>query len=195
VEPSRSRSSRLSMEGMRALMSGCQRRFSSMKIRSARSAEATLVTSAALFPFQKLVTDLSMTRPANIERDLDAFSAWWDGHGTEIFAPERYGIERDQAKVEDSTIDWERDTRTLVSGWQRFRIFDRDGHKCLACRRMPEMDGVTLHVDHKKPRSRGGRPGRTTSRPPERGAERSGSGCARAPSLMNHHRIADGDGE
>ena len=115
-----------------------------------------VATFAALFPFQKLVTDLSMKRQTTIERDLKAFSAWWDANGYEIFAPERAGIGRDQPSTEDSTVDWESDTRTMVTGWRRFRILDRDGYKCVKCGRSPLMDGVTLHVDHKKPRSKGG---------------------------------------
>ncbi len=115
-----------------------------------------VATFAALFPFQKLVTDLSMKRRTTIERDLKSFSVWWDANGYEIFVPERAGIERDQPSTEDSTVDWESDTRTMLTGWRRFRVLDRDDYKCRACGRTPDKDGVTLHVDHIKPRSLGG---------------------------------------
>lgn len=115
-----------------------------------------VATFAALFPFQKLVTDLSMKRRTTIDQDLLAFSKWWNANSCEIFAPERYGVERDQPTSDKSTPDWESDTRTMVTGAQRFRILDRDDYKCVACGRTPEMDGVTLHLDHIKPRSKGG---------------------------------------
>ena len=115
-----------------------------------------VATFAALFPFQKLVTDLSMKRPTTFERDLNAFSPWWEANGREIFVPERDGVERDQSSADHAKVDWESDLRTLVTGSQRFRIFDRDDYKCLACGRTSEHEGVILHVDHILPRSKGG---------------------------------------
>lgn len=47
----------------------------------------------------------------------------------------------------------------MVTGGQRFRIFDRDDYRCLACGRSPEGDDVVLHVDHIIPRSKGGSDG------------------------------------
>lgn len=111
---------------------------------------------AALFPFQKLVTDLSMSRPTTIESDLDALWGWWDENGPEIFVPERAGIERVQPEGARVRVDWESDTRAMVTAGQRFRIFDRDDYRCLACGRSAEGDGVVLHVDHITPRSKGG---------------------------------------
>lgn len=37
----------------------------------------------------------------------------------------------------------------------RFKVFDRDDFKCRYCGRTPD-DGITLEVDHIKPRSKGG---------------------------------------
>jgi hypothetical protein len=115
-----------------------------------------VATFAALFPFQKLVTDLSMGHPTTIDSDLSAFAEWWEANGGAIFAPERFGIEREQVSKDDEPIDWESDPRTLVTGSQRFRVLDKDDYKCRACGRTPYKDGVTLHVDHIQPRSKGG---------------------------------------
>ncbi len=35
-------------------------------------------------------------------------------------------------------------------------IFERDGYRCQMCGKMPKRDGVTLHVDHVTPESKGG---------------------------------------
>lgn len=115
-----------------------------------------VATFAALFPFQKLVTDLSMKIEPTIEADRDAFAAWWENYGPGIFAPEHFGVERTDTDARTSRVDWESDSRVLITGSRRFRIFDRDDYKCLMCGRRPEPDGVTLHIDHIKPRSKGG---------------------------------------
>lgn len=114
-----------------------------------------VATFGALFPFQKLVTDLSMGNDTTIDRDLDAFQAWWDENGYEIFAPERAGIERAPGQVRLSKVNWESEERVMVTGTQRFRVLNRDDFRCLACGRTG-ADGAVLHLDHILPRSKGG---------------------------------------
>jgi hypothetical protein len=114
-----------------------------------------VVTFAALFPFQKLITDLSMGNDTTIDKDLNAFQAWWDENGYEIFAPERAGIERAPSQARSRKVNWESEARVMVTGAQRFRVLDRDDFRCLACGRRG-ADGAILHLDHIVPRSKGG---------------------------------------
>lgn len=118
--------------------------------------ESLVLTFASLFPFQKLVTDLSMRRKPSIETDLDALFDWWNDDCFDVLMPERYGVPRAGAGVAVPDSDWERGARVMITGAQRFRILDRDDYRCLACGRNPETGGVVLHVDHIKPRSKGG---------------------------------------
>lgn len=48
------------------------------------------------------------------------------------------------------------DDRHLVSLSIRFRVLCRDGFRCQYCGGTPQ-DGYVLHVDHRKPRSQGGK--------------------------------------
>lgn len=115
-----------------------------------------VATFAALFPFQKLITDLSMGTPTTTASDLDAFADWWDRNGPPIFVPEREGIERRCPSGVSEARHWEDDVRTMITGARRFHVFDRDDYRCRACGRTPDRDGVILHVDHILPRSKGG---------------------------------------
>lgn len=55
-----------------------------------------VVTFAMLFPFQKLITDLSMGLAPSIKDDIDALHQWWGPDRLALFAPERVGILREQ---------------------------------------------------------------------------------------------------
>lgn len=46
--------------------------------------------------------------------------------------------------------------RDKINKTTRYRILQRDGHRCQSCGRTAIADGVRLHVDHKIPRSWGG---------------------------------------
>ena len=133
----------------------CSRGFD-FPVRGDNGLEALVMTFAALFPFQKLVTDLSMRHELTIENDLDALWGWWGDQAVEAMIPERFHIERIRPQSAPTQSDWESDERVMITGAQRFRILDRDDYRCLACGRNPESDGVVLHVDHIKPRSKGG---------------------------------------
>lgn len=47
--------------------------------------------------------------------------------------------------------------RQLMTDKLRFSVFQRDNHTCQSCGRSPKKDGVTLHVDHIHPVSKGGK--------------------------------------
>lgn len=49
-----------------------------------------------------------------------------------------------------------RDDHDVPSGL-RYKVFNRDGHKCLSCGRSPSRHGVVLHADHIVPHSKGGK--------------------------------------
>jgi 5-methylcytosine-specific restriction endonuclease McrA len=42
------------------------------------------------------------------------------------------------------------------SGLPRFKVFKRDGFRCIYCGQSSIEDGVKLHIDHIKPVSKGG---------------------------------------
>jgi len=47
--------------------------------------------------------------------------------------------------------------RANLNGKLRFLVLERDGYTCRACGRNPRDHGVTLHIDHVIPISRGGK--------------------------------------
>lgn len=93
----------------------CSRGFD-FPVRRDNGLEALVITFAALFPFQKLVTDLSMRRDLTIEDDLNALSGWWGEHVMEAMIPERLHIERAQPESAPSRSEWENDERVMITG-------------------------------------------------------------------------------
>ncbi len=79
----------------------------------------------------------------HISWDLDAFQK---GLSSAIETANKMSSETFQRNLERSKM-----TRTL-----RYKVLDRDGHRCKKCGRSPQ-DGIILHVDHINPISKGGK--------------------------------------
>lgn len=81
---------------------------------------------------------------------LDSFYDWCDKNNV---ATEETDEEGNDADVDLSSFPVE---KTSVLPAKRYQVFQRDDWKCVSCGKDPLTHGITLHIDHITPRSKGG---------------------------------------
>ena len=110
---------------------------------------------ALFFPVYDSFIQIAKGEPVRFEHLISQANDWLDADGDKDSKP----VETDDA-VPNALVDLEQATaaaeqRVPVMPAMRWRVFQRDHWKCVACG-LGSHDGIILHVDHILPRSKGG---------------------------------------
>lgn len=110
---------------------------------------------ALFFPVYDSFIQIAKSEPVRFERLISQANDWLDADEKNSKPVETKGA------VPNALVDLEQaaeaaEQRIPVMPAMRWRVFQRDHWKCLACGR-GSHDGIILHVDHILPRSKGGR--------------------------------------
>ncbi len=127
----------------------------SVSLPTTRDTLESLATSFCIFyPVYDSYIRIAKGEPVRLERLVQKLTAW-----SRTVSPMAFPIPQTTADEELLALARIRaEQRVSVIGALRWRVFQRDGWKCVACGRRPTPDNdVILHVDHIQPRSRGGR--------------------------------------
>ena len=110
--------------------------------------EETICKEALLSP----TTDINITCHAQYQSPQGRNSY----HGERVFNMQDLYIAFQSLAAEDKRKETAAYQRSLLSPKLRYKIFTRDNHRCTICGRSA-TDGITLHVDHIIPVSKGGK--------------------------------------
>lgn len=113
---------------------------------------------AALFPWFRAITDLSVGNKPTLEQDLEKYMNAWEEFGPPYLFPEMVeGITRGPSADQDADAvsNAKVISAPVLRDRRRWQVFVRDDFKCVNCGKTSH-DGVQLEVDHKLPRSQGG---------------------------------------
>ena len=110
-----------------------------------------VLTFAGLYPLIDSFNLIAKGDTPRLKNMLEKFKTWWEAPLEEL--EEQDEEEQDTADKEPELP--ELDNYYLVRPGLRYEVLARDKWTCLSCGRSPK-DGITLEVDHIKPRSLGG---------------------------------------
>lgn len=110
---------------------------------------------AALYPLLEFSMDCEEGQPDRLPNRLNAYMDWYRDGG----AGRWYERHMDAPEVDEGTEEIqlpELDSYRFIRAGLWWDILARDNWTCCSCRRSVKEHGVTLHVDHIVPRSKGG---------------------------------------
>lgn len=109
---------------------------------------------AALYPLLDVSIDCEEGQPIRLEKMLKDYVRWRRRRGAERWYRKR--LKPDSTERETSIELPELDNYRFIRAGLWWEILARDNWKCCSCGRTVKEHGITLHVDHILPRSKGG---------------------------------------
>ncbi len=107
----------------------------------------------ALFPLLDTSIQIAEGRPSRLPELLKRYKAWWESLTCDV----NNEPEEDEAPDGDAPSDLPGlDGYKYIKPGKWWAVLARDNWTCCSCHRSAQKDGVTLNVDHIKPRSEGG---------------------------------------
>jgi len=108
----------------------------------------------ALYPLLDASIDCEEGQPIHLIEMLEAYATWYRGEGTAKWYQKCLGTSQDEEKelIELPELDSYRFIRAGL--W--WEVLAQNNWTCCSCGRTVKEHGITLHVDHIHPRSKGG---------------------------------------
>ena len=108
----------------------------------------------ALYPLLHISIDIEKDRPYQLEPMLASYMKWYQDGGATRWWQRHVKDETDEAPTEIELP--ELDSYRFIRAGLWWEILARDQWTCCSCGRSVKKHGITLHVDHIIPRSKGG---------------------------------------
>jgi hypothetical protein len=109
----------------------------------------------ALFPLLDTGARLARDRQVRLRALVEKFQRWVEEFPEDQERSGRAGAGGEQ-EVFPSIVLPDLDSYRMIRAGKWYQILARDNFTCRTCGRSAQKDGVVLHVDHIKPRSKGG---------------------------------------
>lgn len=112
------------------------------------------MTFVALYPLLSASIDCEEGQPIRLIEMLEAYATWYKDEGTAKWYQKCLGTS--QAEKKELVELPELDSYSFIRAGLWWEILARDNWTCCSCGHSVKEHGITLHVDHILPRSKGG---------------------------------------